>query len=63
MALTREVDLHRQAAARQLETLEKIEEGRLEEANGENDQQRLVRIDESHIPVSNTTQLNEDRNF
>jgi hypothetical protein len=46
-ALIREQDLHRVAAARQLETLEKIEEG-----NGsEVDQDIAPTIDEAYIPI------------
>lgn len=46
-ALARELDLHRVAAARQLETLERIEEGR-----GDSNRERaLAAIDEAYIPL------------
>ena len=46
-ALDREQDLHRVAAARQLETLERIEEGR-----GRSDSEgTYTAIDESYIPA------------
>jgi hypothetical protein len=46
-ALDREQDLHREAAARELETLERIEEGR-----GDSDSESaLAAIDEAYIPL------------
>jgi hypothetical protein len=47
-ALAREQDLHRVAAARQLETLEKIEEGLGGEEDGERE---MSTINETYIPV------------
>lgn len=47
-ALTREQDLHRVAAARQLETLEKIEEGRGDEEDGARE---MSSINETYIPI------------
>jgi len=53
-AMVREQDLHRAAAAQQLETLEQIEEGRA--VSSERDD-ALIEIDDRHIP---TTQASAD---
>lgn len=47
-ALSREQDLHREAAARQLETLVELEEGRMRSSIGGN---AIGAINETYIPM------------
>jgi hypothetical protein len=56
-AIDREQDLHRVAAARQLATLERIEEGRRYDDDDGEDDTEIPIIDESYIPIVGTTTL------